>query len=153
MTLKEDLLRDLDDAYEQFVGALAGLDTEEMARPFLDGWGARDLAAHVIGWFQELGGVLDRMGRGERPVPEGVDYNAVDDWNATFAERHRNDGASQILALLQESRNFFVSACQRLPDERVVEGKTAWRLIKESTADHLREHAEHIRSWRRREGL
>lgn len=153
MTLKDDLLKDLDAAYDDFMAALGGLGTDEMARPFLDGWGARDLGAHVIGWFQELGGVLDRMGRGERPVPEGVDYNAVDEWNAKFAEQHRNDTAPQLVAALQESRNFFVSACQRLPDDRVVEGKTAWRLIKEAIADHLREHAGHIRAWRQREGL
>ncbi len=150
MSLKDDLIKAIEEAYDDFAAALAGLGTDEMAKPWLDGWGARDLAAHVIGWYRELGGVLDRMSRGERPVPEGVDYGDTDAWNARFAEEFKGYTAPQIMAELVKARDSFLIVCRSLPESKIVEGKTAWRLMSEATASHVREHAAQIREWRGR---
>ena len=34
------------------------------------------------GWLREMTPALERLTRGERPTPEGIDWSNVDAWNA-----------------------------------------------------------------------
>jgi hypothetical protein len=49
-----------------------------MRRPWCGTWGVREILAHITGWQRELTPVLERLARGERPIPDGVSYADVD---------------------------------------------------------------------------
>ena len=48
-------------------------------------------------------GAMERMARGEKPTPEGVDYSDADAWNARFAAAMRPQSSSTVVADLQQS--------------------------------------------------
>lgn len=154
MAGKQAIILDLRDAYGAVRSAVAGLDDRQAEQPFLDGrWAARDIVAHLVGWNVTVPEFLRRMARGERPVPEGQDYSNADAWNETFVERSRGKSLSQLLGELDATEPDFVQAVEGLEEDRLEEGKTAYRLVKVATADHMRQHADHIRAWREQAGV
>ena len=150
---KEVTLQLVDEEYQKLREAIDGLDARQLSRPWLDGWSVRDLIAHILGWEREMIGFLQRMARGERPNPEGVDYSKPDEWNAKFALEMAPVGPETVLAVWRHVHMNFVSAAKALPDERFGEGKTANRLLEGNGFEHYREHAAHIREWRQSEGI
>ena len=76
MTFRDELIQKLDAAYEDYRSAIDGLDERQFDRKWLDDgkWAAREITAHLTGWLGTLGGGLERMGRGEKPSPEGENW-------------------------------------------------------------------------------
>jgi hypothetical protein len=116
---------------------------------WLDQWNTRDILAHVAGWHTEMGQALNRLGRGERPTPEGVDYSDNDVWNAKFAGAKQDVTPSQMAAQLEESFQKYRASAQALPEDRFEEGRTVDRIIHTSGINHYVEHGEQIREWRK----
>ena len=115
-------------------------------------WSVRDILAHVAGWHREEIAMLERMARGERPVPESADYTDDDAWNARFVAKWRAASAGEVLAELKATKEAYVAAASWLPEERFEEGRTAHRLVQQGCTEHYREHTDEIRAWREREG-
>src|SRR3989304_8456747 len=91
----------MDAGFAGLLDAVNGLSEEQLTRVWYGdpstslrtGWTVRDIVAHVAGWHREEIAMLERMARGERPVPESVDYTDDDAWNARFAAKWRGGGA------------------------------------------------------------
>ena len=150
---RDDLLKTLDAEFDNLLGAIEGLNDEQMTRVWYGDWGVCDILAHIAGWHREMTSAFQRMARGERPVPEGVDYDDPDPWNARFAAAQRNTSLGHTVAELKASREAFVTAARQLPEERFEEGRAAYRILHATGIDHYREHAPAIREWRQREGI
>ena len=150
---KNDLLREMDAGFAALLDAVDGLYEEQMTRVWYGDWSARDILAHVAGWHREEIAMLERMARGERPVPESADYTDDDAWNARFVAKWRAASAGEVLAELKATKEAYVAAASRLPEERFEEGRTARRLVQQGCIEHYREHADEIRAWREKEGL
>ena len=86
MTAKEEVLGKLGDGYDEFRMLLGGVPLEAYEETWMGEWGVRQLLCHMSGWFTEMAGSFERVGRGERPGREGVDLNNVDGLNASFVE-------------------------------------------------------------------
>ena len=157
MSDKASALKTLDDEYRNLRKLIDGLDAAQLERVWFDAWSVKDIVAHIAGWQREMTVALERMARGERPTPEGVDYADADAWNAKFSSAARAVGPSTVIANWQQTHMTYVNAAQALPDDRFGETdgkpKTANRLIETSGFGHYREHAAQIREWRQREGL
>lgn len=155
MTSRDQLIQRLDAAYLDYRSAIEDLDEPHFDKKWLDGrWGAREITAHITGWLGQLGGGLERMSRGEKPQPEGVDWVADGErWNATFAEHARGKKHDQILHELASGMESFKKAALLLPEDRYGEGKTANRLFDGAGIVHFKEHGDMIREWRSREGI
>ena len=69
MSLKDELLRQADDDLGALKRALTGLSDDAMRQPCLGTWGIREILAHITGWQREMIPVLERIARGEKPVP------------------------------------------------------------------------------------
>lgn len=152
MSSKQQLLNDLDEAYREFLSAVDGLDELEFEKKWVDGrWGVREIVAHHTGWLGQLGGGLERMSRGEKPTPDGVDWTDVPRWNDVFAERARGKRQREVLDEMEHALRAFKEAAAKLPEERFGEGKTASRMFDLVGISHFRESAEMVRRWRRRE--
>ena len=150
---KDALLREMDAGFAGLLDAVDGLSEEQMTRVWYGDWSVRDILAHVAGWHREEIAMLERMARGERPVPESADYTDDDAWNARFVARWRAASAGEVLAELKAIKEAYVAAAGRLPEERFEEGRTARRLVQQGCIEHYREHADEIRAWREKEGL
>jgi hypothetical protein len=158
MSDKQTALRELDEGFEQLWQAVQGLDAEQMERRWYDGWGVKEIIAHVAGWERELGAALRRMARGERPTPEGVDYTKTDEWNEKFALEAAPISPQTVLANWRQYHMNFRRAVEALPDDRFgtkEDGSptTASRIVAGSGYDHYKEHLGPILEWRKKEGL
>ena len=150
---KDALLREMEAGFDSLLAAVDGLTEEQMGRVWYGDWSVRDILAHVAGWHREEIAMLERMARGERPVPESADYTDYDAWNARFAAKWRAASAGDVLAELKASEEAYLAAASRLPEERFEEGRTAQRLVQQGCTEHYREHADEIREWRKREAI
>jgi len=150
---KDALLREMEAGFADLLSTVDGLSEEQMTRVWYGDWSVRDILAHVAGWHREEIAMLERMARGERPVPESADYTDDDAWNARFVAKWRAASAGEVLAELKAIKEAYLAAAGRLPEERFEEGRTAQRLVQQGCTEHYREHADEIREWRKREGI
>jgi hypothetical protein len=95
MASRDDLVRELDAAHNEFREAISGLDR------------------------------LERMSRGERPELETeVPWAEVDKWNDVFASHAKGKRHHQILYELNHALDSFKQAAAKLPEERFAPRKT-----------------------------
>jgi hypothetical protein len=150
---KDELLNRAAREYKAFHEAIQGLNEEHMTEAWLGVWSVKEIVAHMTGWHRELIPALERIARGERPLPEGVRYDDVDAWNAQFAARGRETSVSDILLELDKSHEAFLHAAAQVPVERFQPGRTAYRIVDLNSAHHYQEHGDEIRAWRAARGL
>jgi hypothetical protein len=150
---RDDILKTLNSEFDSLLRSVEGLTDDQMTRVWYGDWGVRDILAHIAGWHREMTAAFERVARGERPVPEGVDYSNADPINARFAEAQRGADANGIVAELTASKEAFAAAARTVPEDRFQEGKTAYRMLHTTGIDHYREHEPAIREWRQREGI
>jgi hypothetical protein len=152
-TTKEELLNEAAREYKAFHEALQGLNETQMTQGWLGTWSIQDIVAHIVGWHQEMSPALERLARGERPIPEGVSYDDVDGWNARFTETRRAMAVADLLLELDRTHEHFLRAAAAVPAERFQAGKTAWKIVDGNSAHHYREHREQILAWRAAQGV
>ena len=150
---RDEILANLDGEFDSLMASVEGLSDEQMLRPWYGDWCVRDILAHVAGWHWEMSNAFQRIARGERPVPEGVDYGDSDAWNARFVEAQRDTHPDEVIEDLIASKAAFVAAARQVPDDRFEEGRAAYRILFGTGIDHYREHNPSIREWRQREGI
>ena len=150
---REELLQALDAEFASLLSTLEGLGEEAATRVWYGDWSVRDILAHISGWHREMAQAFERIARGERPVPEGVDYGDPNPWNAGFAKASVDTRFADMVQELKASKTAFVRAAEQVPTDRFEEGRAAYRILHASGIDHYREHAPEIREWREREGF
>jgi hypothetical protein len=158
MSDKQTVLQEIDQAYQELLQAVDKLDNQQLARVWYGTWGVKDIIAHILGWQREMTPALERLARGERPTPEGVDYSDIDGWNAKFALEFAPIDGSTVIATWRQVHMNYVKAVRQVPEDRFgtdEQGnpKTATRLCQLTSYGHFREHAQAIREWREREGI
>lgn len=156
-TDKASVLKNVETEYSNLTDAVKGLDNEQMAERWLDGWSVRDILGHVLGWEREMIVLMQRMARGEKPVPDDKDYSDPESWNAKFATEFAPISGSTVLATWRQVHANFVKAAAALPDDRFGESdgkpKTANRILGGNGYEHYQEHAGQILEWRKNAGL
>lgn len=144
---KKTALNEVQTAFNELVAAVQGLDERAMSVRFYGAWNLKDILAHIAGWQHTMAAAFERMARGERPTPEGVDYSDADAWNAKFAAAMTAQIADTIVADLRQSFATYLRSAKALPDDRFGEGKTANRILEASGYGHYREHLPAIREY------
>ena len=153
MSRLDALLEDLEQSFADLQDAIEGLTHEQLIRTFEGEWSVRDVLGHIIGWHHEMDDALERIARGERSVPEDIDYSDSDAWNARFARTWRNASPEAVVAELTASKDLFVEAARHVPDERFEDGRAAHRILTGTGTEHYAEHTPAVRAWRMREGI
>ncbi len=153
MSHKQELLKQAAEEYRAFHGAIEGLNEEQLTQPWLGSWSVKEIVAHMVGWHREMGPALERMARGERPIPPGVSYEDVDAWNARFAAAARDKRVTDVLLEFDESHLDFITAAAAVPEERFEPGKTAYKITDLNSAHHYKAHGDEIRAWRKSAGI
>jgi hypothetical protein len=153
MSEKRQLLAEAETEFQTLKRAVAGLDDAALREVWCGTWSVREIVGHISGWHREMLPALERLARGEKPVPAGVSYSDVDAWNGKFAAAVHGRSTAEILRELDESHADFMRAAGTVPDERVVPERTAYKLIDANSRHHYQEHTEDILAWRKRRGL
>jgi hypothetical protein len=145
---KQTALAQLDTEFSALLASVKGLDDAALSRVFYGDWSVKDILAHIAGWQHTMTSAMERMQRGEKPVPEGVDYSNADEWNAGFAAAMKAQNAETVVADLRQAFATYARAAKAIPDDRYGEGKTINRLLEASGYGHMREHRPAIESFR-----
>lgn len=150
---KQTALRELDQQFGALLEALKGLDERAMSKVYYGEWAIKDILAHIAGWQHTMSVAMERMARGEKPVPEGVDYSNADEWNAGFASAMKAQSAETVIADMRQAYANYVRAAKAIPEDRYGEGKTINRLLDASGYGHIREHLPAIQSFCSSQGI
>lgn len=153
MASRDELIARVNDGFRDLVAVVGDLTEPQMTQQWFGDWGVREILAHIAGWHGEMEKTLQRISRGERPVPEGVDYSNADSWNEKFSERASGKGSAEVLEDLRASKEAFVAAALEVPEDRFGEGRSAARIMETTGFGHYAEHEPQIREWRQREGI
>ena len=153
MSEKATLLSEAEMELARFKRAVSGLSEAQMQEVWCGVWGVRDIVAHISGWHRELGPALERLARGEKPVPDGLSYEDVDGWNARFAAAKKSWATADILRELDASHAYFMKSAGAVAEERFVPGKTAYKLVDLNSRHHYQVHAQEIAAWRTSKGI
>ncbi|MPZ24154.1 MAG: ClbS/DfsB family four-helix bundle protein [Dehalococcoidia bacterium] len=145
---KQAVLDELDQAYTELDQELSSLDEQAGNKAWFGEWNVKQILAHVSGWHREMTSSLERVARGERPTPEGVDYSDSDGWNARFAAELTAPSLGEARAQLETTHQGFRKALEGVDEDRFAEGKTAYRIAYATGTNHYREHGDAIRKWR-----
>ena len=150
---RDQLLGELGEAFAGLQATYGDLP-EARKRVVMQGtWSVKDILVHIAGWHREMTPALTRLARGEKPLPEGVDYSDVDAWNARWVELARATPVSAVEKELADSFVTFREAVSAIPETRLSPGRTADKIIHDVGMDHYRHHAAQIRAWRQRQGI
>ena len=153
MPPKAELLKQAEEEFQALKAALDRLSERQLTEVWLGSWSIKEIVAHMSGWHYELGPALERLARGEKPIPEGVSYDDPDPWNAKFVAARNNTPVAQVMKELEASHTYFMAQAAKIPEERFVPGKTAYKLVDMITAHHYKEHGDQIRAWRHSKGI
>ena len=153
MSEKADLLSGADAEFVKFKEAFTGLSEAQMSEVWCGTWSARDIAAHISGWHREMIPVLERITRGEKPIPDGVSYENVDAWNDKLAAAKKSWATADIFKEMDASHADFKRAAAAVPDDRVARGKTAHRIVDLNGRHHYQVHRDDIAAWRKSRGI
>ncbi len=145
---KAEVLTALDEAYSQLGAILDTLDESHAASPQAVGsWSVINVLQHLNGWLVEMLGAAQRLSRGERPIPDDVDYSNFDAWNAKFIELGGLQTLTQARDAFQHSHAAFRSALAIVPDDRYGDGRTVNRIAYMVCIEHYQEHAQQISAY------
>jgi hypothetical protein len=153
VSTKDDLLTRAAREYKAFHEALQSLNEDQMSEVWLGTWSIKEIVAHMDGWHREMIPALERLARGERPIPDGVSYEDVDGWNARFAAKAKGTAVADLLIEFDKSHEAFMLAADAVPAARYEAGKTAYKIVDLNSAHHYTEHGDQIRGWRESRGL
>ena len=151
MADKATAIHDLELGYQEFKGPLERLEDKDYSEVWLGEWNLSQLLAHMVGWYREMTGAIERAGRGERPTPEGVDYSDSDAWNAKFAKNAKPGKAA--LDEFEKAFEEYLAAAEALPESlfgtdpergRPLIGN---RLLQAAGIGHFEEHQPQVNAW------
>jgi hypothetical protein len=150
MASKAEALAELDAGYQRFRAKIVDLPESAWHEQWLGTWTLAHLCAHMSGWWREMRSSLERVQRGERPVPEGVDYSDAETWNARFAATAPPGRAA--LAIWEASYGWYRQAAMDLSDDRYGAGddgrpKIGNRLLHGAGIHHFEEHEPQLDAW------
>ena len=151
MVTKAEAIAELESKYAAFRGKIADLDDRAYHEQWLGNWGLSQLLAHMAGWHKQMTFALQRVGRGERPTPEGVDYSNADAWNVKFTATATP--GKYGLATFDAYYRRYLEAAKALPDELygvdAASGKPKIgnRLLQGAGIHHFEEHGGEVDTW------
>jgi hypothetical protein len=151
MSDKSDTIDQLEAGYRAFREKIAALPDAAYGEVWLGHWNLSQLLAHMSGWYREMAGAMERVGRGERPAPQGVDYADPEPWNARFSSQARE--GRDALADWDAAYSDYRAAAESLPEElfgtdpEKGRPRIGNRLLEASGTGHFEEHRPELDAW------
>lgn len=150
MSDKTDIIAELESSYLAMRARIAELEDAAWDETWLGTWKLNEMLAHMAGWAREMVGGIERVGRGERPTPEGVNHGDTDGWNAKFAAIAKP--GKSALADWDDAMKSYLAAARDLPEALFGtsdDGKVriGSRLLTGAGIHHFEEHNPELDAW------
>jgi Mycothiol maleylpyruvate isomerase N-terminal domain len=140
MATKRELMEAEYAGWSELCSLLNSTDAVRLEEPGCEGeWSAKDLMAHLAGWFAETVQVLEQIRFG---TYQPFDYD-VDELNERFIEANRDQPEPVVRAEMAASRNRMLEEFNLLPELTPV----AEEWFRESGPEHYQEHLPRLREW------
>ena len=151
---KEAVEQEMEESWQDLCAVLDSVSDAEQEQPgVVEGWSVKDMLGHITFWAVKAGRDLRLVAAGkpdELEVPTGPE--SVNEWNAREADRRKQLPLSQVREELEAAHQSALQSLRDVPAEVLdveVKGWTMLVRFAEDTYRHYREHAEHIRAWKR----
>ena len=146
---RQQLLKQLDQAWTTFKESYADLSEAQMMEPGVTGhWSVKDILAHVTWWEEEALKHLPLIIKGGRPPRYSLHYGGIDAFNAQMTEQKRGLSLSLVLRQLDETHRRLIDYVQSMPEEQFTRETRFRRRLRLDTYSHYPKHAKAIREWR-----
>jgi hypothetical protein len=146
---KASLIRRLEQAWNDFQAAYAGLDEREMlVRGVTGDWSVRDVLAHVTWWEQEALKYLPVLLAGGRPPKYSVMYGGIDAFNALMTEKTKNMTLDDVLREQKSTHERLIKLLEAAPGQEFERETKFRRRLRFDTYRHYPEHTAAILKWR-----
>ena len=145
MTDRATVLEELAASHAELMRRLERIDAAhgEWAGAIGD-WSVVNMLQHMSGWLDEMSDGIERMSRGQRPTPEGVDYDDADLFNQGAVERAGEQGWEEARAVFDAAYERFRTTLAGFDEGRFGEGKTVNRMVEGAATGHFKEHVEDL---------
>ena len=148
---RQQLLKQLDQAWTTFKESYADLSDAQMMEPGVTGhWSVKDILAHVTWWEEEALKHLPLIRKGGRPPRSSLQYGGIDAFNAQMTEQKRGLSLSDVLRQLDETHRRLIDYVQSAPEEQFTRETRFRRRLRLDTYSHYPKHAKAIQEWRER---
>jgi hypothetical protein len=146
---RQQLLKQLDQAWTTFKESYADLSEAQMMEPGVTGhWSVKDILAHVTWWEEEALKHLPLILKGGRPPRYSLQYGGIDAFKAQMTEQKRSLSLSDVLRQLDETHRRLIDYVQSAPEEPFTRETPFRRRLRLDTYSHYPKHAKAIREWR-----
>ena len=142
---KEQLIQELADAFEQFF-ATATQAAQRNDAHWKDGWGPREITAHLAGWEVIATVRIPHIVAGMPPLefPDETQQTVMDDAiNATIATMIGNQSLSAVCTILRKAYRRDIAMLETLDDSYFQPGQYVYERIK-GVVEHCQEHMEEL---------
>jgi hypothetical protein len=148
---KQQLLKELDNAWAALQESYADLSDAQMTKPDVtDDWSVKDILAHVATWEEEAIKHLPHILEGGRPPRYSVTYGGIDAFNAQMTEQKRELPLSEVLRQLEETHHQLIDYVQSVSEEQFTKETRFRRRLRLDTYSHYPIHTKAIQEWRER---
>lgn len=142
---KEQIIQALADAFEEVIAAATQAARRGIAR-MEDGWGPREIVAHLAGWEVMATVRVPKVASGMPPI-EFVDeaQNDVmnDAINATIVTMMGDQSLETVYGILRQAYQRDIEILNRLDERHFQPGEYVYERTK-SVIEHCREHMEQM---------
>ena len=141
---KDSLLIEATAAHNDLITAVEPLDDATLSERAFGDWAIKHLLAHIAGWQRLNAEMIQRIARGQHPIPDGADYSDDDKMNAAFAAEADRQTPAEVIATLRESFTQLTAAATALPEERFTENRLSAQMLQGNAITHVHEHLTEI---------
>ena len=152
MTVKADVLRSLDQAWDDLSGLIESIPEPEMRQQgVVDDWSIKDLLGHMAFWSNRAANTLNEVsaGRGDQ-VPGPQTEAELNEWNAREASAREGKDLPQLRDEWEKAHQAARAALETFPEDKLDQPFKDHTVVFSYGADtfaHYQEHAIHIRAW------
>jgi hypothetical protein len=147
---KQQLLNNLEKAWQQFKESYLGLTDSQMSQPgVIGGWSVKDIIAHITTWEEEALKSLPMIMQ-DHKLPRYKDlYGGLNAFNALMTEKKRGLSLSDVLKQLETTHMKLISFINNAPEELFTTETRFRRRLRLDTYSHYPEHTKAILAWRK----
>jgi hypothetical protein len=148
---RQQLLKQLNQAWTAFTEAYAGLSEMQLTEPGVTGdWSVKDLLGHVTTWEEEALKYLPLILKGGKPPRYSVTYGGLDAFNAQMTAQKQSLTLTEVLRQLEETHRQLIDYIQTVPEAAFTRETPFRRRLRLDTYSHYPIHTRMIREWRER---
>ena len=145
---KENILKHLDDNWQQLVDSISGLSEEDLLQPNVCGtWSIRDIMNHISTWEEEAMQNIPLILAGES-TPRYSASGGIEAFNARSQQDKKDLALPRIKREFYATHQRFINHISSIPKSSFENNSRLAKRIRLDGYAHYTEHSTQILQWR-----